>query len=40
MKEQIDNILTKSIPEFPKEVKLVLPQLKKIELPKLQKING
>ena len=40
MKEQVDNILTKSIPEFPKEVKLALPQLKKIELPKLQKING
>jgi hypothetical protein len=40
MKEQVDAILTKSIPEFPKEVKLALPQLKKIELPKLQKING
>jgi len=40
MKEQVDNILTKAIPEFPKEVKLALPQLKKIELPKLQKING
>jgi glycosyltransferase involved in cell wall biosynthesis len=40
MKEQIDNILTKAIPEFPQEVKLALPQLKKIELPKLQKING
>jgi len=40
MKEQVNNILTKAIPEFPKEVKLALPQLKKIELPKLQKING
>jgi glycosyltransferase involved in cell wall biosynthesis len=40
MKEQVDNILTKAIPEFPQEVKLALPQLKKIELPKLQKING
>ena len=40
MVEKLDNILTNSIPEFPKEVKLALPQLKKIELPKLQKING
>ena len=40
MKEQVNNILTKSIPEFPQEVKLTLPQPKKIELPKLQKING
>ena len=40
MKEKVDEILTKSIPEFPKEVKLALPQLKKIELPKLNKING
>jgi glycosyltransferase involved in cell wall biosynthesis len=40
MKEQVDNILTKSIPEFPKEVKLSLPQLNKLQLPKLQKTNG
>jgi glycosyltransferase involved in cell wall biosynthesis len=40
MKDQIDNILTNSVPEFPQEVKLTLPKLKKIELPKLQKING
>jgi glycosyltransferase involved in cell wall biosynthesis len=40
MVKKLDNILTNSIPEFPKEVKLALPQLKKIELPKLQKING
>jgi glycosyltransferase involved in cell wall biosynthesis len=40
MKDQIDTILTNSIPEFPQEVKLTLPQPKKIELPKLQKING
>jgi hypothetical protein len=33
--KQINNILTKSVPEFPKEVKLVLPQLNKIQLPKL-----
>ena len=40
MKEKIDEIFTKNIPEFPKEVALKLPQLKKIELPKLTKING
>ena len=40
MKEKIDSILTQTVPEFPKEVQLKLPQLKKIELPKLQKING
>jgi hypothetical protein len=28
----------KRIPEFPKQVALKLPQLKKIELPKLNKI--
>jgi hypothetical protein len=40
MKDKIDEIFTKNIPEFPKEVALKLPQLKKIELPKLNKING
>ena len=35
-----EKIFTKNIPEFPKEVALKLPQLKKIELPKLTKING
>ena len=40
MKEKIDSLLIQYTPEFPKEVKLALPQLKKIELPKLQKING
>jgi glycosyltransferase involved in cell wall biosynthesis len=35
MKEKIDEILTKSIPEFPEEVKLKIPHnIKKIELPK------
>lgn len=38
MKEQLDTLLTKLIPEFPKEVKLQLPQLKKMELPKLKKL--
>jgi hypothetical protein len=42
MKESVDSILTKYIPEFPKAVELKLPQLKKLELPKLKKleING
>jgi hypothetical protein len=34
MKEIIDSYLTQYIPEFPKQVQLKLPQLKKIELPK------
>ena len=38
MRETLDNVLTQYIPEFPKQVQLKLPQLKKIELPKLQKI--
>ena len=38
MKEKLDMLLTKHIPEFPKEVKLQLPTLKKIELPKLKKL--
>jgi glycosyltransferase involved in cell wall biosynthesis len=40
MKEKTDELFTKYIPEFPKQIELKLPQLKKIELPKLQKING
>jgi glycosyltransferase involved in cell wall biosynthesis len=40
MKEKVDNILSSSIPEFPKEVALKLPQIKKIELPKKETING
>ncbi len=37
MRDTLDNLLTQYIPEFPKQVQLKLPQLKKIELPKLQK---
>ena len=40
MKEKADDILTKYIPEFPKQVKLELPKLNKIEIPKLKKVNG
>ena len=39
MKDKVDELFTKYIPEFPKEVKLQLPKLKKIELPKLKKIE-
>jgi len=38
MRETLDTLLTQYIPEFPKQVQLKLPQLKKIELPKLNKI--
>ena len=37
MYEQVNTLFDKYIPEFPKEIKLQLPQLKKIELPKLKK---
>jgi hypothetical protein len=37
MKNDIDRLFNQYIPEFPKEVKLKLPQLKKVELPKLNK---
>jgi glycosyltransferase involved in cell wall biosynthesis len=40
MKEKIDTLLTQYVPEFPKELNLNLPTLNKIELPKLEKING
>jgi len=38
MRETLDNLLTQYIPEFPKQVELKLPTLKKIELPKLKKV--
>jgi len=38
MRETLDTLLTQYIPEFPKQVQLKLPTLKKIELPKLKKI--
>jgi glycosyltransferase involved in cell wall biosynthesis len=40
MKEKTDELLTKYIPEFPKQVELKLPQLKKIELPKLKTVEN
>ena len=38
MKEKLDSLFTQHIPEFPKQVQLKLPQLKKVELPKLKKV--
>ena len=40
MKDKTDELFTKYIPEFPKQVQLQLPKLKKIELPKLQKTES
>ena len=40
MKDKVDELFTKYIPEFPKQIELKLPTLKKIELPKLQKIES
>jgi hypothetical protein len=39
MKEKLGELLDKNIPEFPSQVQIKLPTLKKIELPKLTK-NG
>jgi glycosyltransferase involved in cell wall biosynthesis len=39
MAELVDTYLTKYVPEFPEEVKLKLPPLKKIELPKLKTVE-
>jgi hypothetical protein len=48
MKEKLDGIFTERIPEFPKQIQIKLPQLKKpglpemkkIELPKLKKVEA
>ena len=40
MKEKLGKLFESKIPEFPKQVSLVLPQLKKIELPKLKKVEA
>jgi glycosyltransferase involved in cell wall biosynthesis len=39
MADKVDELLTKYIPEFPKEIELKLPVMKKIEIPKLKKLN-
>jgi len=36
MRERLDRLLSSSIPEFPKEIKLQLPKLNKLQLPKLK----
>ena len=38
MEKQLNDYLDKFVPEFPKQVALKLPQLKKVELPKLNKV--
>jgi hypothetical protein len=40
MKEKLEVILTKNVPEFAQQVQLKLPQLKKIGLPNLTTQNG
>ena len=51
MEDKIDEVLTKYIPEFPKQVKLNLPKLEKVQknkglvlpklnLPKLEKVEN
>jgi hypothetical protein len=40
MKDKLDELLTQYLPEFPKQIQLKLPTLKKIELPKKEEING
>jgi len=39
MADQVDELLAKYVPEFPQEVELKLPAMKKIEIPKLKKLN-
>ena len=40
MKEKLDEYLIKNVPEFPKQIQLKLPTLKKVELPKLKKTEN
>lgn len=40
MKEKLKEILSSKLPEFPKEVKLVLPKIKKIKFPKKEEIKN
>jgi glycosyltransferase involved in cell wall biosynthesis len=39
MADKTNELLTKYVPEFPQEVELKLPAMKKIEIPKLKKLN-
>jgi glycosyltransferase involved in cell wall biosynthesis len=38
MRETLDTLLTQYVPEFPRQIQLKLPTLKKIELPSLKKL--
>jgi len=40
MKSSLDIILSKHVPDLPREVKLELPKIKKIQMPKKPQING
>ena len=40
MSEKVNELSAQYIPEFPTQVEIKLPQIKNIQLPKLQKING
>lgn len=40
MKEKVDELFTKHIPDFPKQMELKLPKLNKLELPKLTKVEN
>ena len=40
MKDKVDELFTKNIPEFPKEIQIQLPKKKVVTLPKLNTING
>jgi hypothetical protein len=40
MKEKIDIILTQYTPEFPEEIKIKLPTMKKIGLPKKPELKN
>jgi glycosyltransferase involved in cell wall biosynthesis len=39
MKDKVDELFTKYIPEFPKEIQLKMPPLPKLNIPKLKKIE-
>jgi hypothetical protein len=39
MADKVEELFTKYVPEFPQEVELKLPTMKKIEIPKLKTLN-
>jgi len=40
MKDLLSSLLETNIPEFPTQIELKIPQLKKVESPKIEKVNG